>query len=236
MENRHKGISIHRLNRPIALHVPHREYSKAERHRLYRIPAVQQCLSLDDQTKDIYDDMDALDSFFSASTGSIIGIIRISRTIKAEDHKDLKYYPFANIPKPAVYHWIIAEHIELPSPIQNYSGGLGVVEMKDNAVRDQIDVFLSGNNQDGDGALIQQQNGEDNQLTVFVQDEQQNVIRFVYDSEDGNDFKKICSSKRADGSGHNLKTHKAGRQSNGNGIESPSDSLMNSIVRCSKYW
>ena len=99
IENRHKGISHAKLNKPIALHVARKAYPKHERHKYYQLQIVQQFLKIDDNTKAIHNDNDKLDQFFSELAGSIIAIIEINKTIKSKDHKNASQYRFANIPK-----------------------------------------------------------------------------------------------------------------------------------------
>eukprot|EP01084_Bolivina_argentea_P011990 22469_1 len=143
LENRDKGISNAKYNQPIALHVPSKCYPKKERHKYYSLPVVQKYLTMDNTTKDIYNDYDKLDAFFSDMNTSIIAIIYIETTIKSIENTETFKYPFANVPEQRNSHWIINKIYLLPSPIPNYCGNLGVTEMIDKKAISLIKTFLA---------------------------------------------------------------------------------------------
>ena len=193
IENRHKGICETKLNEPIAVHVANKQYPKQERHKYYQLEIVQECLKMDNDTKLIHNDNNKLDSFFSDISGSIIAIIYITKTIKSKENKNVKQYKFANIPKEDMYHWIISKSILLSSPIANYSGCLGVRQIKNENVVKIIKEFLNeqsrGNKEEQIEKLKKEhlfipENVLKNQVQLIRYDYNGNCIRWIYDSED----------------------------------------------------
>ena len=144
IENRHKGISDTKWNKPVALSVAKKQYSSAIRHHYYELPVVQECLKLDEQTKDIYNDNDKLDAFFSDLAGKIIGIVYIEKTMKSKDNDQVSHYKFANVPKQDGYHWIITNPIDINlNPIPKFNGCLGVKEItNDDETKNKIKQII----------------------------------------------------------------------------------------------
>eukprot|EP01084_Bolivina_argentea_P189096 325307_1 len=123
-------------------------------------------------------------------TGSIIAIIYIENTMKSKDNKHTSKYPFANIPKVALYHWIISKQYLLSSPIKNYQGNLSVSKMTDENAIKIIKTFLKNKYifQLKTNHLFVPQQIKNDSMQLIKYDKNGNTIRIIYDSDDDMDI------------------------------------------------
>eukprot|EP01084_Bolivina_argentea_P057017 104242_1 len=141
-ENRKNGIHVSKINKPVALQVSGHIYPKAQRHEFYDIDEVQKYLKIDEKTKNIWNNKNALDQFFDNMRSQIIAILYVGQVIKNNENANLSNYEFAGIPEPTSHAWIISQCIPLSEGVPCTEGSLNVVSLKSKKTLDSIQSLL----------------------------------------------------------------------------------------------